>query len=216
MPPLSETEIVLNGGRAMLVEQFAPERVGPVQSVVLLHGADGLKYRGPSYRAMARHFAGRGMRVFLPHYFERVSSNGVASFSRPVDFAGWIESVRETLDAAGPGRTGIVGVSLGAYLALAVAGQDERVGAVVVICGGMPAILAGGFTRLPPVLVLHGDDDRVVPPSEARALDKWLAERDTPHELVMYAGEGHHLSDAASADALKRTTAFMQRELPIV
>jgi dienelactone hydrolase len=216
VPPLSETEIVLDGGRAMLVEQFAPERVGPVQSVVLLHGADGLKYRGPAYRAMARHLAARGMRVFLPHYFDRSDSPGRASFSRPTDFLGWMDSVTETLEAAGPGQTGMVGVSLGGYLALAVAGQDERAGAVVVICGGMPAILAGSFTRMPPVLILHGDDDRVVPPSEARALAVWLKERGTPSELVMLPGEGHHLTDAAAADALRRTTAFLQRELPVV
>ena len=216
IPPLSETEIVLDGGRAMLVEQFAPERVGPVQSVVLLHGADGLKYRGPAYRAMARHLATRGMRVLLPHYFERAGSPGRASFSRPADFLGWIDSATETLDAAGPGPTGLVGVSLGGYLALAVAGKEERAGAVVVICGGMPATLTGGFSRMPPVLILHGDDDRVVPPSEARSLTRWLTERDTPHELVMYPGEGHHLSDAAAADALKRTATFLQRQLPII
>jgi carboxymethylenebutenolidase len=210
---LNESEVVLNGGRAMTVERFAPERVGPAPAVVLLHGADGLNYRGPAYRAMARHLASRGLRVYLPHYFDRSALPGRASFSRPADFRGWMDSVSETLGLAGDGPIGLVGVSLGGYLALAVAGKDERAGAVVVVCGGMPAILTGGFTRMPPVLVLHGDDDRVVPPSEARALDQWLTQRGTPHELVMYPGEGHHLSDAASADALRRTTLFLRQHL---
>jgi carboxymethylenebutenolidase len=212
-PPLSESEFVLDGNRTFTVERFAPERVGPAPSVVLLHGADGLTYRGRAYRAMARHLATRGMRVDLPHYFDRAGASGRASSSRPLDFLGWMEAVTDVLETAGPGPTGLVGVSLGGYVSLAVAGRDERAGAVVVICGGMPAILTGGFTHMPPVLILHGDDDRVVPPSEARALADWLKERGTPHELVMYPQEGHHLSDTAAVDALQRTTAFLQQHL---
>jgi dipeptidyl aminopeptidase/acylaminoacyl peptidase len=212
-PSLRESEFVLDGDRAFTVERFAPERLGPAASVVLLHGADGLKYRGPTYRAMARHLATRGMRVDLPHYFERSGTSGRASFSRPLDFLGWMEAVDEVLEAAGPGPTGLVGVSLGGYLSLAVAGRDERAGAVVVVCGGMPAILTSGFSRMPPVLILHGNDDRVVPPSEARTLADWLKGRGTPHELVMYPEEGHHFTDVASADALRRTTWFLQQHL---
>jgi carboxymethylenebutenolidase len=201
------------GGRSMTVERFEPERAGPAPAVVLLHGADGLAYRGPAYRAMARHLAGRGLRVFLPHYFERAGTAGRASFSRPLEFLGWIDGVTETLNATKPGPVGVLGVSLGGYLALTAAGGDERVGAAVVVCGGLPAIVAGGFTRMPPVLVLHGADDRVVPATEARSLETWLTKRGTPHEVVIYPGEGHHLTGAAADDALHRTTAFLQRHL---
>jgi dienelactone hydrolase len=217
MAQVLESQITIpDGGRSMTVERFEPERAGPTAAVVLLHGADGLSYRGPMYRSMARHFAGRGLRVFLPHYFDRAGTPGRASFSRPADFFGWMDGIRDTLAAAEPGPVGIVGVSLGGYLGLAVAGNDERVGAVVVVCGGLPAVLLGTFTRMPPVLVLHGDDDRVVPPSEARALEKWLLERGTPHEVVIYPGEGHHLTGAAAEDALKRATEFLQRHLQTV
>jgi carboxymethylenebutenolidase len=133
-----------------------------------------------------------------------------------------MDGVRDTLTAAvlpaqpgRPGPVGIIGVSLGGYLGLAVAGNDERVGAVVVVCGGLPAVLLGTFTRMPPVLILHGNDDSVVPPSEARALEKWLVERGTPHEVVIYPGEGHHLTGAAADDALKRATAFLQKHLVV-
>src|SRR5581483_3058384 len=51
-------------------------RPGAGPAVVLLHGADGLTYRGSVYRAMARYLSGRGMRVFLPHYFERAGTPG--------------------------------------------------------------------------------------------------------------------------------------------
>ncbi|HEY1379787.1 MAG TPA: dienelactone hydrolase family protein [Gemmataceae bacterium] len=214
VPPLSESELTITDGRrSMAVERFEPERTGPAPAVVLLHGADGLTYRGPAYRAMARHVAGRGLRVFLPHYFERAGTPGRASFSRPMDFLGWMDAVTETVAAAGPGPTGLIGVSLGGYLALATAGRDDRAGAVVTVCGGLPAILVGGFTRMPPVLVLHGEEDRVVPVGEARALEAWLKERGTPHEVVIYPNEGHNLSGAAAEDALHRATGFLQTHL---
>jgi dipeptidyl aminopeptidase/acylaminoacyl peptidase len=153
------------------------------------------------------------MRVYLPHYFDRFGTPGRASFSRPLDSLGWAEIVEEVVDSAGPGPTGLIGVSLGGYLSLAIAGRDQRAGAVVVVCGGMPAILTGRFTRMPPVLILHGDDDRVVPPSEARTLADWLKGRDAPHELIMNPAKGHHFTDAAAADALRRTTTFLQKHL---
>src|SRR5262245_36753103 len=220
MPPApSHHEITITlgeAGRSMTVERFEPERAGPAASVVLLHGADGLSYRGPAYRAMARHLAARGLRVFLPHYFERVGTPGRAAFSKPTDFLGWMDGATETLTAAGPGPTGIVGVSLGGYLGLAVTGRDERVGAVVVVSGGMLSMLSAGFTRMPPVLILHGAEDQVVPVSEARVLEKWLVEHGTPHEVVIYPGERHHLTGTAADDSLHRTTAFLQRHLQTV
>jgi dienelactone hydrolase len=92
MPPsVRESQMTLpDSGQSMTVERFDPERAGPAAAVVLLHGADGLGHRGPAYRAMARHLAGRGMRVLLPHYFERAGTPGRASFSRPTDFLGWM------------------------------------------------------------------------------------------------------------------------------
>jgi carboxymethylenebutenolidase len=212
--PIHESETSLAGAsRAMTVERFDPDAPGTPPAVVLLHGADGLRYRGPVYRAMARHMAGQGLRVLLPHYFERTGTQGHASAARPMDFLGWMDAIDSAVGAAGPGPVGLVGISLGAYLALAVAGRDERIGAVVACCGGLPAILAGGFTRMPPVLILHGEDDRVVPVSEARALEAWLRERGTAHEVVIYPGQGHNIEGAAAEDALKRMTAFLRRHL---
>ncbi len=220
-PPLTshavrDTEVSLSGaGRAMTVERFEPDAEGPFPAVLLLHGADGLRYRGPVYRTTARHLAGRGLRVLVPHYFERTGTPGHASAARPLDFLGWMEAVTDTIGTAGPGPVGLVGFSLGAYLALAVAGRDERVAAVVDVCGGLPALIAGGFTRMPPVLILHGGADTVVPPREARTLESWLRERGTPCEVVIYPGEGHSLSEAAADDALRRTTAFLMKHLGV-
>lgn len=42
-----------------------------------------------------------------------------------------------------------------------------------------------------PVLLLQGEDDRVVPPSQSEAIRDALASRGIPHEYVLYPGEGH-------------------------
>ena len=65
-------------------------------------------------------------------------------------------------------RIGLLGFSLGSYLALSVASVEPRVKVVVEFFGGMPEELHG-FTRMPPVLILHGEDDRVVPVSRSDA-----------------------------------------------
>lgn len=61
-----------------------------------------------------------------------------------------------------------------------------------------------------PVLLLQGEDDRVVPPSQSEAIRDALAERAIPHEYVLYAGEGHGFRKAETiVDALERELAFL-------
>jgi predicted esterase len=62
-----------------------------------------------------------------------------------------------------------VGLSRRAYLASSVAAEpDGAVATVVEVCGGLPAELQGRAGTLPPVLIIHGEEDEVVPVAEAR------------------------------------------------
>ncbi|MEW6282488.1 MAG: S9 family peptidase [Candidatus Eremiobacterota bacterium] len=45
-----------------------------------------------------------------------------------------------------------------------------------------------------PLLILHGEEDRMVPPREATQLVEKLREQDKPVELYLYPGEGHSLN----------------------
>ncbi|WP_194422026.1 S9 family peptidase [Microbacterium abyssi] len=63
-----------------------------------------------------------------------------------------------------------------------------------------------------PVLLLQGEDDRVVPPSQSEAIRDALAARGIPHEYVLYPGEGHGFRRAETiVDALERELAFLGR-----
>ncbi|MCJ7512741.1 MAG: prolyl oligopeptidase family serine peptidase [Anaerolineales bacterium] len=54
---------------------------------------------------------------------------------------------------------------------------------------------------LTPVILFQGEDDRVVPPSQAEALAAALSARRIPHLLMKFAGEGHGFRNA---DNLRR------------
>lgn len=61
-----------------------------------------------------------------------------------------------------------------------------------------------------PVLLLQGEDDRVVPPSQSESIRDALAARGIPHEYVVYAGEGHGFRRAETIiDALERELRFL-------
>ena len=59
-----------------------------------------------------------------------------------------------------------------------------------------PLTHVDGFTA--PVLLLQGDEDRVVPPSQSEAIRDALAARGVPHEYVLFDGEGHGFRQAST------------------
>jgi carboxymethylenebutenolidase len=205
-------------GKAIGVERFEPPGPGPHPALVLLHGADGLPGRSLPYRDLAAQLAEHGYLADLVHYFD-VTGGRASGLGHPLQLAAWLSAAGAAVGhaaaapAADPGRVGLVGVSLGAYLAVAVASQDRRVGAVVECCGGVADFFTRGLERMPPVLILHGGDDPVVPVSEAHRLDRLLTERRRPHEVHIYPGRGHRLSGADFEDAVARTLAFLDRHL---
>ena len=204
-----------SGGKAVTVERFSAPGTAARPGIVLLHGSDG---PGPRYWRAAQFLASAGYHVFLVHYLDRTDQSRASLASIPGNLPVWTATAREAVSyvAAQPGvaagRIGLFGISLGGGIALGVAAQDRRVGALVSYFGFVPS----GFdtsAALPPTLVLHGEDDRVVPVSNARTLQRILEARGTPHEVQIYPGEGHGFSAAATADAAARITRFFGRTL---
>jgi carboxymethylenebutenolidase len=218
--PVDESTVSFeSGGRPVTVEQFAPRRGGKFPAVLILHGSDGLQYRGFSYQAFGRDLARRGYVALLVHYFDRTGTQTASWDLGPIAFVAWMQAVGEAVTFAGTrpavnaGRLGLAGFSLGAYLALGVASQDTRVGAVVELFGGLPDFFAGQLMAMPPVLILHGDADRLVPVSEAHKLERVLTQNGRPFEIRIYPGVGHGFYGADADDALRRALDFFDRHL---
>jgi dienelactone hydrolase len=178
----------------------------------------GLEANGLTYTLAAKRVATQGYTVLVVHYFDRTGTRGtelaalrerlkarlhgsgetVHAADDEERFRAWKDTV---LDAVGHARTlpgvdgrrvGLVGCSLGAYLALAAAAEKPgEVAAVIELFGGLPRPLRKGLRKLPPVLIVHGAKDRVVPLAEAHALRDLLAARKLPFEVLLLPDSGH-------------------------
>src|SRR5207253_272350 len=106
----------------------------------------------------------------------------------------------------------VLGISLGAYLAVGVAATDPRVAATVIVAGGLEPFLRDRIKRLPPTLILHGDKDGTVAVSEGLELAAFLRARHIPVQVHIYPGEDHSFSDSVAVDALARARRFLWRK----
>ena len=185
--------------------------------MLILHGADGMA-RAETYRFGAQALAASGFHVVLIRYFDRTGDTRAKRSSLRQDAPLWLGTIRDavTYVSAQPDvdreRVAVVGFSLGASLALAAAGEDARIKAVIDVFGPVPEG-AEGAARMPPVLILHGARDRLVPVEHAHRLEKLLKARAVPHEVKIYPDQGHGFSGAAQIDAAGRILAFLQRHL---
>lgn len=107
-------------------------------------------------------------------------------------------------------RISLLGFSLGGYLAVSVAATDSRVKAVVEFFGGLPNELAANAHAMAPILILHGDADRVVPVAEEHKLQDVLKRTGSTYEIKIYSGVGHGFSGLTMFDSAQRTLAFLR------
>lgn len=206
-----------SGKVAIPVQLFMPEDGGPHPVVIALHGSGGIREGWAEQPASL--LAGRGFAVFVVHYFERTGTLWADDRTIRQNFEPWVKTISDAITFASkqPGvdgaRVGLLGFSLGGYLALSVATVDPRVKAVVEYFGGLPEELTHELKPLPPVLVLHGERDSVVPVREAHKLQHLFETTGTPYEIKLYPGAGHGFSGFDLLDAGQRTLAFLKQHL---
>ncbi len=199
------------------VDIFAPKRAGKCPIVCALHGSGGL--RNVQHLQFAQLLADQGFLVCVPHYFEVTGTYWADDATIWREFPLWQETISAALDfvstheKADTSLIGLVGFSLGAYLALALAVEQPRIKAVVDFFGGMPAHSAEMLKTIAPVLILHGDADYTVPVAEAHKLQELLKTRNLEFEMKLYRGAGHGFRGFDMMDAGKRTYDFLKKHL---
>lgn len=205
----------LSGAKQIGIEHYSPGP-GARPAILILHGSGGpLGGIDP----FAQQAAGFGVHVFIVRYFERTGHTRVAPGQIEANFLAWMETLTDVISHAieQPGvdqrRIGLLGFSLGAYLALALAMRDARIVAVAEFFGGLAEPFIADAAKFPPVLVLHGEQDPVVPVEEARRLERLLEQNRIPHEIKLYPGQGHHFTGLAQVDALRRVVGFFRQYL---
>ena len=196
------------------LDEYSPAGNGKHPAVLLVHGAGGPLRGLDPYAQQASQL---GVNVFVVHYFERTGHSWASPRQIHDHFLDWLETLCACLDyvAAHPrvdaSRIGLLGFSLGAYLSLALASQDQRIAGVAELFGGAPDYDGFDAATLPPVLILHGADDTVVPVAEAEKLERLLKQHNIPHEMKVYKGQGHSLKGLAQMDAVRRIVGFFRQ-----
>lgn len=213
-----------SGGKAITIERFDPPGKGLHTAVLLVHGSGGA---GGDLRTFGLFEAltSAGYSVFLPHYFD---GEGDWRPGEVKQFFGYIRTLNDAAQYAvsqpniRPGEIGLVGFSLGGYLVVGLAEEElshpppkppPTIKVVVEMFGGIPQFAISRMTSMPPILILHGEDDDTVPVAQAHELSALLDQKKLPYEIKIYPGQGHGFSGAALTDSFQRTTAFLKAHL---
>lgn len=196
----------------------------PRPSVLLLHGANGFDSQIANYNRYAAALADAGLDAYLVFYYSpgdwQRLTRGDDVFARR--FLSWTKlvsdiaaDIRKRADANG--KIGLVGFSNGGTLSGGTAALDPAISAAVIYYGAIPFPLERPVEHLPPLLILHGDADAIIPIEQGRRLADLAKSLGGEPELVVYPGEKHgfgsRLDSENGADALARTIAFLKREL---
>jgi len=204
-----------------------PHDQGPHPGVVLLHGAVGWR---PDLVDLAKFLADSGFVALAIDYYAERERTPIGSADKLEAWPAYQAAVRNaveylrSLPSVAGKPVGLVGFSRGAFLAVSVASSIPGVGAVVDFYGGGgggPASLEEDARGLPPVLILHGDADKIVPVSFAFALRDAVVASGGQAELHVYAGAGHVFnlpysetySEEEARDAHRLTVDFLHRWL---
>jgi dipeptidyl aminopeptidase/acylaminoacyl peptidase len=210
----------ISGTHNIQIDQFEPEQNGRHSALLVLHGSGGA----------AEYWMGRfaptlreaGVAIYAPHYFEQTGTSR-ATMAMILDgrhFIAWLTAVQDAVtyvaerSCVDASRIGVLGISLGGYLAVALGIEDKRIRTVVELSGGVPLGWEDRMTQgMPPTLVMHGDHDDVVPVAEAYKLQTLLEQHKVPHELKIFPHQTHWFSGAAQMQLLMTCAGFIDRHL---
>jgi carboxymethylenebutenolidase len=212
-----------------IVARRTPARdTGKRAAVLVLHGARSIELDPKAYRRYAEALAAAAIDAYLVSYFTPADTRALdRAASTPQSrsaydtarFDGWSRRVSTLINAVlarpeSAGRIGLLGFSLGGFVAAQAAAADARVNALAVLYGGMPDAMVAQVSHLPPTLELHGDDDRTVPLAKGAELVRLARAAGARAEQVTYPGRGHGFDfsdkDPMTADAVARVVRFFR------
>jgi len=188
-------------------------------AILVLHGAGVVDSDYQYISTLGRKVAAHGFHAFLVEYFDRTGTSYANDPTIKTHSAAWLETIHDAVDfiSAQPGvdaeRIGTLGYSLGGYLAVAHAAQDERVHAVVELAGGIDAETAASVRRLPPLLIVHGREDARVSFRNALELQALCEKLHSPVQTLFLPGERHTLSPGAALVAVRQAMRFFDTHL---
>jgi dienelactone hydrolase len=166
-------------------------------------------------RLQARFFSEHGFRVLLPEYLSATTS-AEATAANYRRWAQVVQDIAAELHARPLQRNkkiALVGQGLGASVALVAASQKTDVDAVAEWSGLLPNEFFSQVQSLPPLLIVHGEQDKQVPVVNARQLIRLCKLKDFTCDAEIYPTEGHVFTAHSMDSANQRTLAFFRTYL---
>lgn len=206
-----------SGSRKIRVDRYAPVGKPWHRAVIVLYGAGGMVFDGPSMKRVARALAEAGDTVYLLHYYNRTGTIVALDSTMRRHWSEWLATLRDGIvwvhGREGKRPVGIYGYSLGGFLAIAAASDNPLVGAVTEHAGGIWGEDEKSVGKMPPVLMVHGlDDKRVSLERFAKPLLRVLRKRGGHVETEFVPGEGHVFREAAMAKVRPKVARFFKKE----
>ncbi|MGY4475440.1 dienelactone hydrolase family protein [Bradyrhizobium sp. USDA 3364] len=212
------------------LNRFASGRAGKRPAVLMLHGSRGFDLRPRAYERHANALTAAGIDAYFVRYytpadekaFEMMHTRERREAYETGRFDAWAARISSVLTAVlagldSSGRIGLLGFSLGGYVAAATAARDERVSALAVLYGGMPDKIVPDVKHLPPMIELHGEADRNVPLASGEELVRLGKSVGAAAEIIKYPGKPHGFdfadNDPMTTDAVSRVAGFFQARL---
>ena len=207
-----------SGNKKIRADRYEPVGRPSHRSVIVLYGAGGMVFDGPSMKRVARALAEAGDTVYLLHYYNRTGTIVALDSTMRRHWAEWLETLRDGIawvhEREGKRPVGIYGYSLGGFLAIAAASDNPLVGAVTEQAGGIWGEDEKRVGKMPPVLMVHGIEDKRVPFEKfAKPLLRVLRKRGGHVKTEFVPGEGHVFSKPAMARVRPKMAGFFAREL---
>jgi carboxymethylenebutenolidase len=212
--------------RQVHVTYFRAPGDAPRPSALLLHGAGGFDRRIADNNHYAAMLANAGVDAYLVYYYsdldDKLMSNGINVFEDR--YQHWAELVDDLADYLiqqkdSNGHVGLVGFSNGGILATGASTLDAKIDAAVIYYGTDPWPLGKPATRFPPLLILHGDADQVIPVENGMQLAQEAKSLGAKVDLVIYPGQSHGFGadwqKKDATDAFNRTVVFLKQELQV-
>jgi dienelactone hydrolase len=201
----------VSGNKSVRYEVYGQESSGPL--LILLHGSSGPDSR--FYREQAAYFAGNGYTVLMPHYFDASGS----STANDENYLEWVRTLNDLIRECQKStswssrRIAVIGFSLGASVALAAVSQGAQVSAIADWYGSLPDEFFEKLKGMPPLLILHGKQDGIIPMINAQQLVRLCGIAKFTCESHFYADQKHGFMGSALKDADRRTLDFFSRML---